>query len=778
MKYIYPLVVLVLFHASAYSQVVTLPINFEGGVVTTANFTGFGGGTATVIDNPFVDVDNNSVKVARMVRTPATNFAGAFLDLSAPLIFSATSTICMKVYTTAPVGTPVVLKLEDGGAFVEISQLTTVSGGWQTLCFDPPGAPTNFTRLTFLFNLGISGNGTYYFDDIEQPVVLTGNEVLLPLDFEGVDNAGNQIDDSNFGSLGGGFGGANGLDFGAATVIPNPQIGGLNTSATVGQIVRHPGSDQAGAFVRLPVNLNFDAYPIICMNVFTDAPVGTNVTLRIEDTDTGQPDIDAVAVTTVSGEWEPLCFVYQLAPDAYNRLTFLFDLGNSGDGSATSTFLFDDVEQLITPPGFFFTLGSAYFCPGLPVTFTFPGPGTYLWYDDLATTNLVGMGSTFTSPPLFSNTSYYVQDVSTVALPQTDVGPTLLGPADDLSGPRTATMDFNSNIDNGLWHSVDIVSKFINSPGPCTYTVTGRNLTLASSATTVRTIDLTIPANDNAKQEYLFTPPVPMNIGNSMQLEVTLTGGTGCRLRSFQLGGGVPTIPSYPSTTAGGEITYTGYDLVGTPAVQNLRWMGFDYSVSGDVFTDPTVYQVNAIADCANPLPIELLDFWVREHNGDALLAWSTASEINNDRFLLMRTKDGLEFETVGTVSGAGNSSTVLNYTFLDRDPLKGLSYYKLTQVDFDGTESSSELVAFTNESTGGFQLFPNPTSQDLTLTLGEGYDNIEVRIYDLTGRLINQHNFGLADILSFKLTGNPGTYFVEVLVDKERRETFNVMKL
>jgi hypothetical protein len=268
-----------------------------------------------------------------------------------------------------------------------------------------------------------------------------------------------------------------------------------------------------------------------------------------------------------------------------------------------------------------------------------------------------------------------------------------------------------------------------------------------------------------------------MNLGNSMQLEVTLTGGSGCRLRSFQLGGGVPTIAGYPSTTAGSEIVFTGYDLVGSPAVQDQRWMGFDYRISGDLPADPTIYQVNAIADCANPLPIELLDFSVRDHNGDALLTWSTASELNNDRFLLMRTKDGFEFETVGIVNGAGNSSTVLTYTFLDHNPLKGLSYYKLTQVDFDGTESSSDLVPFTNESSSGFQLFPNPTSKNLTLTLGEGYDNVEVRVYDLSGRLINDFFFGSGENPTFQLNGNPGMYFVEVRADGERKATFHVMK-
>lgn len=776
MRYIYLFAVWLVMDFAVYGQVaVSLPIDFESGIVTTGNFGNFNGGTATVVSNPFPSGTNTSATVGRLVRNGGAVFAGSYLNMTTALDFSTNTSICMKVYTTANVGTPVVLKIEVGGAPLEITQNTTVSGAWETLCFDFSGAPANNTRLTFLFNLGQVGNGTtnstFYFDDIEQPAALSGNEIPLPIDFEG----GTVIDD-NFGDIGGGFMGGNGFEGGVATVIPNPQQNGINTSATVGRIVRHQTAF-AGTFVDLPTNLNFDLNTIICLKVYTTAPVGTKVTMKLEDPDTGQPDLFRDAFTVGTAEWESLCFVFAGVTDAYNRMTFLFDFESMGNGGIDDTFFFDDVEQILTP--LFFGPGSQFFCPDLSLTLTYPdGSGNYQWFSDPGATNLVGTGPTYTTPVLTSSTSFYVRDMASVNVSTPfDVGPSLLGPAADLAGPLTATVDFTSNIDNGDWHGVDIVSKFLTTAGPCTYTVTGHNLTLASSTTTARTIDMTIPANDNAKQEYLFSPPVPMDIGNSMQLEVTLTGGSGCRLRSFFLGG--PTIPGYPSTTSGGELTYTGYNIVpNNPSLEDQRWMGFDYQVSGDILADPTLFQVNAIADCANPLPIELLDFSVREDNGDALLSWSTASELNNDRFLLQRTKDGVEFKTVGIVNGAGNSSTVLHYSFTDRNPEKGLSYYKLVQVDFDGTETSSELKPFTNESSGVFHLFPNPTSEELTLTLNEGYERIEVRVYDLSGRMINQYFFSSTENVTFRLEGHSGTYFIEVLADEERKAMFNVLKL
>ncbi len=137
MRYVYFLCVFFLFQSWGFGQ--SLPIDFEGGTVGTPNygpgsFTSFGGGTATVENNPLVNAGNPSAQVGRMVRTPATNFAGGYLDLSSPLIFTATSTICLKIYTTAPVGTPVVLKLEDGGAFVEITQNTSRNRPFFSTC--------------------------------------------------------------------------------------------------------------------------------------------------------------------------------------------------------------------------------------------------------------------------------------------------------------------------------------------------------------------------------------------------------------------------------------------------------------------------------------------------------------------------------------------------------------------------------------------------------------------------------------------------------------------
>ena len=128
------LFILLLAVSTGYAQ--SLPIDFESGVVS-ANFTNFDGGTATVIANPQSNVDNNSVTVGQIVRNGGQPWGGSALTLTSNLDFSTMNNISMKVYTAAPIGTTVRLKVEDGmGGFAELDALTTTTNQWETLTWD------------------------------------------------------------------------------------------------------------------------------------------------------------------------------------------------------------------------------------------------------------------------------------------------------------------------------------------------------------------------------------------------------------------------------------------------------------------------------------------------------------------------------------------------------------------------------------------------------------------------------------------------------------------
>ncbi|NMH89692.1 T9SS type A sorting domain-containing protein [Flavivirga algicola] len=157
-----------------------------------------------------------------------------------------------------------------------------------------------------------------------------GYAQTLPMDFEGTPVTSDFID----------------FDGGGATVKANPQMNGINTSATVVELIRNGGQVWAGSKIVLDSKLDFSTNNAIRMKVYTAAPVGTAVNFKIEDAADGNVFVEVSGVTTVQNAWETIEWDFSgTASGTYDALVFLFDIGNTGDGSATSTFLFDDVEQ-------------------------------------------------------------------------------------------------------------------------------------------------------------------------------------------------------------------------------------------------------------------------------------------------------------------------------------------------------------------------------------------------------------------------------------------------
>lgn len=112
-------------------------------------------------------------------------------------------------------------------------------------------------------------------------------------------------------------------------------------------------------------------------------------------------------------------------------------------------------------------------------------------------------------------------------------------------------------------------------------------------------------------------------------------------------------------------------------------------------------------------LPVELVDFKGIGLSDKNVLSWSTESERNNDYFLVQRSLDAVNFETVGKLEGAGNSNGLLNYSLDDEKTRLGITYYRLQQYDFDGTVENSEIIAINRESDKSEITFvyPNPTN-------------------------------------------------------------------
>lgn len=124
-----------------------------------------------------------------------------------------------------------------------------------------------------------------------------------------------------------------------------------------------------------------------------------------------------------------------------------------------------------------------------------------------------------------------------------------------------------------------------------------------------------------------------------------------------------------------------------------------------------------ATFDITCPLAVTLTKFDAVNLEREVLLEWETATEQDNDYFVVQRSTDGIHFENIGMVKGAGNSNTTRYYHFSDPEPYTHISYYRLEIVDFQGTRdySSTESVV-RNNTDGSIQLIPNPAKESVNV--------------------------------------------------------------
>jgi hypothetical protein len=139
-----------------------------------------------------------------------------------------------------------------------------------------------------------------------------------------------------------------------------------------------------------------------------------------------------------------------------------------------------------------------------------------------------------------------------------------------------------------------------------------------------------------------------------------------------------------------------------------------------------------------SPLPVKLISFNAKAEGKNVICKWESASEINNDYFSVERSADGVNYTSIGSVKGAGNSTTVNYYNFTDESPLNGNNYYRLKQKDFDGTFTNSEAEFVFMEVKNNYVFFPNPSQGKLHIQKpGESLEGSTVMIRDMNGKEI-----------------------------------------
>jgi predicted DNA binding protein len=134
-----------------------------------------------------------------------------------------------------------------------------------------------------------------------------------------------------------------------------------------------------------------------------------------------------------------------------------------------------------------------------------------------------------------------------------------------------------------------------------------------------------------------------------------------------------------------------------------------------------------------------LINFYSECSDNGVDIKWSTASEINNDYFLIERSSDGNNFESFAKVKGAGNSSETLQYSVTDNDPYPLTVYYRLSQVDFNGESHAYNIVSSTGCKGSGINIFSYEDAITISVNAAEDAE-YTITVFDAMGKaVINQ---------------------------------------
>ncbi|MBL0273815.1 MAG: DNRLRE domain-containing protein [Chitinophagaceae bacterium] len=206
------------------------------------------------------------------------------------------------------------------------------------------------------------------------------------------------------------------------------------------------------------------------------------------------------------------------------------------------------------------------------------------------------------------------------------------------------------------------------------------------------------------------------------------------------------------------------------PSLEQLTDYEWYVEVSDGVST--TTGPVWTFTTPANsPLPVNLVSFKaIAENNSKVKITWTTSYERDNSHFEVQRSKDGINFLSIGTIPGMNNSNSLHDYNFYDNLPFKGVSFYRLKQVDIDARLSYSRIERVNiTDTKNSFDVYPNPsTGNAFNITLLKDIRGvIEINVYDMKGSLQLQQQFSGANTITINHHLSPGVYTIRLTGDR-----------
>ncbi|MEP6724732.1 MAG: T9SS type A sorting domain-containing protein [Bacteroidota bacterium] len=166
------------------------------------------------------------------------------------------------------------------------------------------------------------------------------------------------------------------------------------------------------------------------------------------------------------------------------------------------------------------------------------------------------------------------------------------------------------------------------------------------------------------------------------------------------------------------------------------------------MWSTPTVYgpaalNASGVAVISSLLPVVLANFTAINNENSVNLDWTTQQEINAASFVIERSANASAWEKIGTVAAKGNTSVVTHYSYSDKNPLKGIAYYRLTMVDLDGKKSYSDNKIVHASLIAGISFYPNPANDYVNISLSGSVNEVTIKLMNQAGQVLQERKSG-----------------------------------
>ncbi len=280
------------------------------------------------------------------------------------------------------------------------------------------------------------------------------------------------------------------------------------------------------------------------------------------------------------------------------------------------------------------------------------------------------------------------------------------------------------------------------------------------------------PSNANAMHPTSSVTAPIASVSTAGQWDWIPVSGTGAGLTvTVSIPDLTPTGVSAPDLRLVG---WNGTSWISLSSVATATGTNEGATLSGTMIAGITAIGIGSIS---TPLPVLFSRFEVANDGCKALLNWSTATEHNNDHFEIERSADGRNFNVIGKVQAAGNSTEVQDYSFTDEHPDAGMNYYRIVQVDVDGKHSTTTIKAIRFDcGRGAVHVYPTITKGTLYVDMPSGYEQARIMLIDIYGRQVRADipKDGLVRVMRLSALA-AGAYLLKIEHDN-RLETFKIL--